>query len=138
MSSGAASLPTRAPITEAQARSGGSAVTADSGLTVTDSSSSNLVGATVSISSGYISGDTDDSHSLLLPSGSSAYSSTVCFAFGDWHLRFFAKNVGSSGGRLHVQVIVPSLLVVILNVVAFVPGATIPSWLPAMATIGAG
>ena len=58
----------------------------------------------------HISGDAGDSHSLLLPSGSSAYSSTVCFAFGDWHLRFFAKNVGSSRGDLRVQVIVPSLL----------------------------
>ena len=58
----------------------------------------------------FISGNRGDSHSLLLPAGSSAYSSTVCFAFGDWHLRFFAKNVGSSSGALHVQVIVPSLL----------------------------
>jgi hypothetical protein len=55
-------------------------------------------------------GDSDDSHSLLLPAGSSAYSGTVCFAFGDWHMRLFAKNVGASSGRLHVQVIVPSLL----------------------------
>jgi hypothetical protein len=58
----------------------------------------------------HISGDAGDSHSLLLPDGSSAYSSTVCFAFGDWHLRLFAKNVGSSNGALHVQVIVPSLV----------------------------
>ena len=57
----------------------------------------------------HISGTARDSHSLLLPSGSSAYSSTVCFAFGDWHLRFFAKNVGSSTGALRVQVVVPSL-----------------------------
>jgi hypothetical protein len=58
----------------------------------------------------YVSRHTGESHSLLLPAGCSAYSSTVCFAFGDWHLRFFAKNVGSSSGALHVQVIVPSLL----------------------------
>ncbi len=64
----------------------------------------------------YVSGDRRDSHSLLLPSGSSAYSSTVCFAFGDWHLRLFAKNVGSSSGALHVQVIVPSLLGGLLTV----------------------
>jgi len=51
-----------------------------------------------------------DSHSLLLPAGSSAYSGTVCFALGDWHMRFLAKNVGSKSGALHVQVIVPSLL----------------------------
>ena len=64
----------------------------------------------------YVSGDRRDSHSLLLPSGSSAYSSTVCFAFGDWHLRLFAKNVGSSSGTLHVQVVVPSLLGGLLTV----------------------
>ena len=64
----------------------------------------------------YVSGHRGDSHSLLLPSGSSAYSSTVCFAFGDWHLRLFAKNVGSSSGALHVQVIVPSLLGGLLTV----------------------
>ena len=51
-----------------------------------------------------------DSHSLLLPQGSSATSGTVCFATGDWHLRLFAKNVGSRTGSLHVQVVVPSLL----------------------------
>ena len=55
-------------------------------------------------------GHAGDSHSLLLPAGSSAYSGTVCFALGDWHMRLFAKNVGASSGRLHVQVIVPSLL----------------------------
>jgi hypothetical protein len=58
----------------------------------------------------FISGHAGDNHSLLLPAGSSAYSSTVCFALGDWHMRLFAKNVGASSGRLHVQVIVPSLL----------------------------
>jgi hypothetical protein len=51
-----------------------------------------------------------DRHSLLLPSGSSAYSATMCFALGDWHLRFLMRNVGSQTGGLHVQVIVPSLL----------------------------
>jgi hypothetical protein len=55
-------------------------------------------------------GDADDNHSLLLPSGSSATSGTVCFALADWHLRLFAKNVGSARGQLHVQVVVPSLL----------------------------
>jgi hypothetical protein len=55
-------------------------------------------------------GRAGDSHSLLLPAGSSVYSGTVCFALGDWHMRLFAKNVGSSSGRLHVQVVVPSVL----------------------------
>jgi hypothetical protein len=51
-----------------------------------------------------------DSHSLLLPAGSSAYSATMCFALGDWHLRFLMRNVGSQTGSLRVSVIVPSLL----------------------------
>ena len=34
----------------------------------------------------------------------------MCFALGDWHLRFLMRNVGSQTGGLHVQVIVPSLL----------------------------
>ena len=55
-------------------------------------------------------GRVDDSHSLLLPAGSSVYSGTVCFALGDWHIRLFARNVGAAGGQLRVQVVVPSLL----------------------------
>jgi len=57
-----------------------------------------------------------DSHSLLLPVGSAATSGTVCFATGDWHLRLFAKNIGSRTGSLHVQVVVPSLLGGLLTV----------------------
>jgi hypothetical protein len=58
----------------------------------------------------FASGNAGDSKSLLLPTGSSAYSGTVCFALGDWHMRLFARNVGSRNGALRVQVIVPSLL----------------------------
>ncbi len=64
----------------------------------------------------FISGDRNDSHSLLLPGGSSAYSGTVCFALGDWNLRLFTKNVGSPSGVLHVQVVVPSLVGGLLTV----------------------
>lgn len=71
-----------------------------------------------------------DSHSLLLPAGSSAYSATMCFALADWHLRFLMKNVGSSKGSLHVSVIVPSLLGGLLTVL---DGGTVTadgSWSP--------
>jgi hypothetical protein len=61
-------------------------------------------------------GNQSDKYSLLLPAGSSAYSGTVCFKIGDWHMRFFARNVGSSTGKLRVQVIVPSLLGGLLTV----------------------
>jgi hypothetical protein len=64
----------------------------------------------------YLSGNRSDSHSLLLPAGSSAYSGTVCFALGDWHMRFLMRNVGASSGKLRVQVVVPSLLGSLLTV----------------------
>jgi hypothetical protein len=66
--------------------------------------------------SSYYVGEKRDSHSLLLPSSSSAVSSTVCFALGDWHLRLFARNVGSPTGKLHVQVVVPSVVGGLLTV----------------------
>jgi hypothetical protein len=76
----------------------------------------------------FISGHTSDSHSLLLPAGSSAYSGTVCFAMGDWHLRFMTKRLSSSGS-LRVQVIVPSLL----GILSVLDGGTVSgngSWAP--------
>jgi hypothetical protein len=78
----------------------------------------------------FLVGDENDSHSLLLPSGSSAVSGTVCFALGDWHLRLFARNVGSATGKLHVQVVVPSLVGGLLTVL---DGGTISgtgTWAP--------
>jgi hypothetical protein len=76
----------------------------------------------------YLSGNATDSHSLLLPAGSSAYSGTVCFALGDWHLRLMAKRLSATGG-LHVQVIVPSLL----GILTVLDGGTISgsgTWAP--------
>ena len=58
----------------------------------------------------FISGNRGDSHSLLLPTGSTAYSGFACFAIADWHLRFVMRNVGSSTGALRVQVVVQDLL----------------------------
>jgi hypothetical protein len=49
-----------------------------------------------------------DKRSLYLPAGSSATSPTVCFNFGDWHMRFFARNSGS--GSIRVDILVPSAL----------------------------
>jgi hypothetical protein len=76
----------------------------------------------------YISGNKRDSHSLSMPAGSSATSGTVCFALGDWHLRFMMKRLSSSGG-LRVQVVVPSLL----GVLSILDGGTVSgsgSWAP--------
>lgn len=76
-----------------------------------------------------LSGNAGDSHSLLLPAGSSAVSGTVCFALGDWHLRLMMKRLSPTGG-LHVQVVVPSLLGGLLTVL---DGGTVSgsgSWAP--------
>jgi hypothetical protein len=50
------------------------------------------------------------SRSLYMLPGSTATSPTGCFAFGDWHSRFFVRGVGLRGGRLEVDVVVRSLL----------------------------
>jgi hypothetical protein len=78
----------------------------------------------------FISGSRSDSHSLLLPAGSSAVSATACFALGDWHLRFLMRNVGSASGGLRVQVVVPSVAGGLLTVL---DGGTITgsgAWAP--------
>jgi hypothetical protein len=51
-----------------------------------------------------------DSRSLYLPNGSSATSPTVCFDFGDWHMRFFTRNKGTSRSSVKVDVLVPNAL----------------------------
>ncbi len=61
-------------------------------------------------------GSRSDSKSLYLPSGSSALSPTVCFGLGDWHSRFFVRNVGTSGGSLKVDIVVRNLVGGLLSV----------------------
>jgi hypothetical protein len=66
-----------------------------------------------------------DDESLYMPSGSSATSPTMCFAAGDWHLRF----VGKGSGRVHVTIQVNSLL----GVVSALDGGTVSAngtWTP--------
>jgi hypothetical protein len=50
-----------------------------------------------------------DNHSLYIPSGSSTTTPPMCFAAGDWHMRFFAASSSGSTSSLQVQVIVKSL-----------------------------
>ena len=69
-----------------------------------------------------------DSHSLYLPSGSSATSPSMCFAPGDWHVRLFAVSSGSTSG-LKVTVVVRSLL----GVLSVLDGGTVDptgTWQP--------
>jgi hypothetical protein len=70
-----------------------------------------------------------DSHSLYIPSGSSATTPPMCFAFGDWHLRFFAASSSNSLSSLQVRVRVKSLL----GVLSILDGGTIrtnSTWQP--------
>jgi hypothetical protein len=66
-----------------------------------------------------------DGRSLYMPSGSSATSPTMCFAAGDWHLRF----VGKGSGKVRVTVQVNSLL----GLVSILDGGTVDpdgTWQP--------
>jgi hypothetical protein len=53
---------------------------------------------------------TSDSRSLYIPSGSSVTTPPMCFATGDWHMRFFAASSSKSLSSLQVRVRVKSLL----------------------------
>ena len=73
----------------------------------------------------YFIHSTRDSRSLYMPAGSSASTPTMCFAAGDWHLRF----VGKGSGQLRVTVGVNSLL----GLVSILDGGTVSSngtWKP--------
>ena len=50
-----------------------------------------------------------DNRSLYIPAGGSATTPPMCFAFGDWHVRFFAASSSSSTSTLQVKIVVKSL-----------------------------
>jgi hypothetical protein len=67
----------------------------------------------------------NDRKSLYMPSGSSVSTPTMCFAAGDWHLRF----VSTGSGSLRVTVTVNSLL----GLVSILDGGTVSNngtWKP--------
>jgi hypothetical protein len=51
-----------------------------------------------------------DRYSLYMPAGSTVITPTMCFALGDWHLRFFARRTSTASGTVKVDVVVKSLL----------------------------
>lgn len=53
---------------------------------------------------------TSDRNSLYIPGGSSVTTPPMCFATGDWHMRFFAASSSSSLSSLQVRVRVKSVL----------------------------
>jgi hypothetical protein len=66
-----------------------------------------------------------DSKSLYMPSGATAITPTMCFAAGDWHMRFVAKG----SGKVRVTVMVNSLL----GLVSVLDGGTVKAgstWTP--------
>jgi hypothetical protein len=70
-----------------------------------------------------------DSHSLYIPAGSYATTPAMCFAAGDWHMRFFAASSSSSLSSLQVRVRVKSLL----GVLSLLDGGTVrngSAWQP--------
>jgi hypothetical protein len=70
-----------------------------------------------------------DRRSLYLPAGSSATTPTTCFVLGDWHLRFFVRNRGTTSGSLRVEVVARSLV----GVLSVLDGGTVragTTWAP--------
>jgi hypothetical protein len=51
-----------------------------------------------------------DRYSLYMPAGSTATTPTMCFALGDWHLRFFIKKAATGSGSVRVTIQVKTLL----------------------------
>jgi len=66
--------------------------------------------AVVSGNESYNVGSASDSHSLSLPSASSATSPARCTSIYHPTLRLFVKNAGSSSSRLKVEALYPGLL----------------------------
>jgi hypothetical protein len=66
-----------------------------------------------------------DRYSLYLPSGSSVTTPPMCFAAGDWHVRFFSAG----SGTIRVKIVVKSLL----GVLSVLDGGSVSSgstWKP--------
>jgi hypothetical protein len=69
-----------------------------------------------------------DRYSLYLPAGGSVTTPAMCFAVGDWKVRFFVKG----GGTVRVKIVVKSLL----GVLSVVDGGTVKggsTWRPSPA-----
>ncbi len=53
----------------------------------------------------FVSGNSTDSYSLALPSGSSAMTSQICVTIQDPQLRFFVRNTGDPTAQLMIQAV---------------------------------
>ena len=76
----------------------------------------------------YLIHSKSDSRSLYMPAGSSATTPTMCFAPGDWHLRFMGRSPSNSSA-IRVTVTVNSLL----GILSILDGGTVSNngtWKP--------
>jgi hypothetical protein len=93
----------------------------------------------VSGNESYYANSRSDSHSLALPTGSSATTPPFCVSLNRPTIRLFVANGGSSASRLRVKVVFRSLL----GVLGIVDGGTFsagPAWKPSpimLATLNA-
>jgi hypothetical protein len=70
------------------------------------------------------------SHSLSLPSGSTATSPTTCIGSGDLFVRMFGADQGGTDSGLHVRVVWYGLLNKVLGITDFNTYAPGQSWTP--------
>ena len=93
----------------------------------------------VSGNESYFTSSRSDSHSLALPTGSSATTAPFCVSLNRPTIRVFVANAGSSSSRLRVKVVFRSLL----GVLGILDGGTFtagPAWKPSpimLATLNA-
>jgi len=72
--------------------------------------------------------DAGDSHSLALPSGSSAVSSPICMALDTPTFRLLARNTGDTSSGLRVEAVFPLLGLIHTKTISTVYAG--PSWAP--------
>lgn len=70
------------------------------------------------------------SHSLSLPSGSSALSPVTCIGSGDLYVRMFGNDQGGTDSGLHVRVVWYGLLNRVLGISDFDTYSPVSSWSP--------
>ena len=70
------------------------------------------------------------SHSLSLPSGSSATTPVICIGSNDPYVRLFGSDTGGSDGGLHVRVTWYGLLNTVLGITDFTTYAPGSGWAP--------
>jgi hypothetical protein len=79
-----------------------------------------------------------DSHSLVLPSGSSGTTPPMCIGLLSSHMRFFVRNSGNTSSRLRIQVIYNGGLGAVLGILDVGSVAAGSSWEPSPSVLMLG